>query len=564
VIAATALVGATALAGLAGPYLIKVGVDQGVAQNQASLLWVAVGLFLTSVAVERVVTYLSALAAASLGENLLLGLRVRVFAQLQRLGLDYYDREMTGRILTRMTSDIEALQSLLQTGFVNAMVQVLTFAGAVVILAGMSPSLSLVVLLIVPPLVIATLLFRRRSAEAYGRVRDRIAVVNANLQESISGVRVAQAFNREERNMAGFRVVAGEHRAARIESTRLSSTYFPFVELLSTVATVLVLLVGFRMAESGSISVGTLFAYVLYLTTVFAPIQQLSQVFDTYQQGAVALDRLREVLTTPVSIPQPDEPTEPGRLRGEMRFEGVTFAYAAASEPALQDIDLEIAAGETVAFVGQTGAGKSTMVKLAARLYDPTGGRILVDGIPLTDLDLEAFRRQLGYVPQEAFLFTGTIRDNIAYARPDASDADVEAAARAVGAHDFIAELPQGYLQPVIERGRSLSSGQRQLIALARAELVDPSILILDEATANLDLATEARVLRAMSVVSAGRTTLLIAHRLQSAARADRIVVLDSGRIVEVGSHDELLARGGAYAGMWATYVGEAPEPAAS
>jgi ATP-binding cassette subfamily B protein len=268
------------------------------------------------------------------------------------------------------------------------------------------------------------------------------------------------------------------------------------------------------------------------------------------------MTRLRDLLDTPVSTPAAGSPIDPGRVRGVVRFEHVDFTYAGALQPSLVDVDLEIAAGETVALVGETGAGKSTMVKLAARLYDPTSGRVLVDGRPLADLDLEAFRRQLGYVPQEAFLFTGTVRDNIAFGRPHATDVEVETAARAVGAHEFVAALPFGYHQPVIERGRSLSSGQRQLIALARAQLVDPAILILDEATANLDLATEARVVRAMSVVSEGRTTLLIAHRLQSAARADRVVVLDGGRVVEVGAPDALLAAGGRYAELWSTYLG--------
>jgi ATP-binding cassette subfamily B protein len=465
---------------------------------------------------------------------------------------------MTGRILTRMTSDIEALQALLQSGFIDALVQLVTFAGAIVILTSMNAQLALVVLAVVPALVLATVIFRRRSARAYGQVRERIAAVNANLAESISGVRVAQAFSREQRNMAGFRSVAGEHRSARIDSTLIASTYFPFVEMLSTVATVLVLWAGAGLVRGNELEVGALFAFVLYLTVVFAPIQQLSQVFDTYQQGRVAMDRINDLLATPVTVPVAQRPVAVGRLRGDVVFEDVSFAYAQASEPALRGVSLAIAAGETVAFVGQTGAGKSTFVKLAARLYDPTAGRILVDGVPLTDHDLEGFRRQLGFVPQEAFLFTGTVRDNIAYARPDATDAQVEAAARAVGAHDFIARMPSGYHQPVVERGRSLSAGQRQLIALARAELVDPSVLILDEATANLDMATEAQVVRAMGRVSEGRTTLLIAHRLQSAARADRVVMLDHGRIVEVGSHADLLATGGAYAALWASYVGSA------
>jgi ATP-binding cassette subfamily B protein len=562
-VGASVLVGGQALAGLAGPAIVSTGVERGVRGDSVGWLLAAAGLFLTSIAVTSVLLLVSTVVSSRIGQELLLGLRVRVFAHLQRLSLDFYDGEMTGRIMTRMTSDIEAMQAMLQTGFIDALVQLVTFVGAIAILATMNGELALVVLAVVPPLVLATVLFRRRSATAYGLVRDRIAAVNANLQESISGVRVAQAFVREGRNIEGFRAVAGQHRAARIDSTLVASTYFPFVEMLSTVATVLVLWAGSSLVTSGDLTVGPLFAFVLYLTVVFSPIQQLSQVFDQYQQGSVALDRLRTLLATPSSLAVPDEPAPVGRLRGELRFEGVSFAYSAAAgtAPAVSGVDLVIRPGETVAFVGRTGAGKSTLVKLAARLYDPTEGRILADGVPLTSLDLEGYRRQLGYVPQEAFLFTGTIRDNIAYARPDATDAEVEAAARAVGAHEFVARLPHGYHQPVIERGRSLSGGQRQLIALARAQLVRPAILILDEATANLDLATEAQVTRAMSKVSEGRTTLLIAHRLQSAARADRIVVLDGGRVVEDGSPDALLAAGGPFADLWATYHGSTTAP---
>jgi ATP-binding cassette subfamily B protein len=555
---AVALVGGNALAGLAGPYLVGVGVERGVQGDDTGWLMTAAGLFLLSVLAIGWLLYSSTIVSSQVGQDLLLGLRIRVFAHLQRLSLDYYDREMTGRILTRMTSDIEALQSLLQSGFITALVQLVTFVGAIVILVGMNAQLSLVVLAVVPPLVVATVVFRRRSQAAYTLVRERIAAVNANLAESISGVRVAQAFTREQRNMDGFRDVAGSHRSARIDSTFIASTYFPFVEMLSTVATALVLWAGSSLVRSGDLEVGALFAFVLYLTTVFAPIQQLSQVFDTYQQGSVAMDRIRDLLATPVTVPQAAMPRAVPRLRGAVELEHVWFTYDGAPEPALRDVSLSIESGETVAFVGHTGAGKSTLVKLAARLYDPTGGRILVDGLPLVELDLAGYRRQLGFVPQEAFLFTGTVRDNIAYARPDATDAQVEAAARAVGAHDFVARLPSGYHQPVVERGRSLSAGQRQLIALARAQLVDPAILILDEATANLDLATESQVVRAMGRLSEGRTTLLIAHRLQSAARADRVVMLDAGRIVEVGPHARLVAAGGAYAALWASYVGEA------
>ena len=554
------LVGANALGALAGPFLIRLGVDHGVVKGDLGWVWLAAGLFVGSVVLTRALSWVVAIVTGRLGQEMLLSLRLRIFAHLQRLGLDFYDKEMAGRIMTRMTSDVEALQSLLQTGFIDALVQLVTFVGVIVILFTMNVKLTLAVLLVVPPLVLATLKFRSRSEKAYDRVRDRVAAVNANFQESISGVRVAQAFVREGRNVQEFQRVAGEHRGARLEGTMASSTYFPFVELLSAVATVLVLGVGSGMVRDGSLSSGALIAFVLYLTTVFAPIQQLSQVFDTYQQGRAALKKIGDLLATPVATPASLSPVRQ-RLRGEIAFEGVSFQYATATSPALHDVDLKIHAGETMALVGETGAGKSTIVKLVARFYDPTSGVLRVDGVPLRELDLEHFRQQLGYVPQEAFLFSGTVRDNIAYGRPSATDAEVEAAARAVGAHDFIARLTAGYHQPVVERGRSLSAGQRQLIALARAYLVDPAVLILDEATANLDLATEARVVKAMGVVSEGRTTLLIAHRLQSAQRADRIAVVDGGTVVELGSHDELLAAGGAYARLWRTYTGDAVEP---
>jgi ATP-binding cassette subfamily B protein len=314
---------------------------------------------------------------------------------------------------------------------------------------------------------------------------------------------------------------------------------------------------GDHFVRAGTLSPGELIAFVLYLTLFFAPIQQLSQVFDTYQQAKAALAKIAGLLARPTATPVPRDAVDPGRLRGAIRFEGVHFQYAGGTTEALRGIDLDIAPGETVALVGETGAGKSTLVKLVPRFYDPTDGRVLIDGQPLTALELGTFRRRLGYVPQEPFLFSGTIRDNIAYGKPHASDADVEAAARAVGAHDFVASLPGGYLHSVSERGRSLSAGQRQLIALARAQLVDPAILLLDEATSNLDLATEARVNRAMGIVARGRTTLLIAHRLQTAARASRIVVLDNGVVVEDGTHAELLARGGGYASLWDSFAVE-------
>jgi ATP-binding cassette, subfamily B, bacterial len=549
-----ALVVLDALATLAGPALVRTGVDRGVVGGSRSALFTASGAFLLVVLADWLVVWAQQRQTGRTAERLLFALRVRVFAHLQRLGLDYYDREMAGRIMTRMTTDVEALSTLLQNGLINAVVSTLSLVGVAVVLVVMNLQLSLATAAVLVPLVVATIWFRRRSDRAYETARERIATVNANLQESVSGVRVAQAYTREDRNIGEFRRVSQDHFDARMQAQRLVATYFPFVEMLSEVAAAVVLGVGAHLVRTGGLTAGELIAFLLYLNQLFSPIQQLSQVFDTYQQARASMAKLGELLATPPSVPEAASAVDPGRLVGAIRFEDVRFRYPGSGNDALAGVDLEVAAGQTVALVGETGAGKSTLVKLVARFYDPTRGRVVVDGHPLTELDLGAYRRQLGYVPQEAFLFSGTVRDNIAYGRPDATDAEVEAAARAVGAHDFVAGLAGGYRHPVTERGRSLSAGQRQLIALARARLVDPVILLLDEATSTLDLASEARVAAAMGLASAGRTTLVIAHRLQTARSADRVLVIDAGRVVEDGTHAELLARGGRYAAMWKSF----------
>ena len=552
-----------AVAALAGPALVRNGLDRGVVAGSERALWATTAAFLAVVVADWLVVWAQQRYTGRTAERLLFALRIRIFAHLQRQGLDYYDREMAGRVMTRMTTDVESLSTLLQQGLINAIVGVLTLVGVGVLLVVMNPALSLATYTVLVPLVVATILFRRLSNRAYGTARERIGAVNANLQESVSGVRVAQAYGRQQRNIEEFREVAKGHLDARMRAQRLVATYFPFVEMLSELAAAVVLGVGAALIGDGGLSSGELVAFLLYLNLLFAPIQQLSQVFDTYQQARASVAQINALLAMEPSIAEPASPVDPGRLQGAIRFDGVRFRYATATTEALTGFDLDVRPGETVALVGETGAGKSTVLKLLARFYDPTGGRVLVDGHPLTELDLHAYRRQLGYVPQEAFLFSGTVRDNIAYGRPDATDAEVEEAARAVGAHPFIAGLPGGYLHPVTERGRSLSSGQRQLIALARARLVDPAVLLLDEATSTLDLASEARVTRAMGAVAHGRTTLLIAHRLQTAMSADRIVVIDGGRVVEQGGHRELLARGGRYAAMWRAFEGEPPALAA-
>ncbi len=552
-----ALVATDAMCTLAGPLLVRYGIDRGVLQHSTAALTAIAGAFLAVVAFDWLVMWAQTRVMGRTSERLLHALRVKVFAQLQRLGVDYYEQEMAGRIMTRMTTDIDALSQLLQNGLITALVNFVTFAGVGVALTIMNPSLALVTATIVPALVVATWWFKVQSTKAYESAREQIAAVNANLQEGLSGVRVSQAFVREERNQAQFEGVAAGYRDARIRAQRLVALYFPFVDFLSDIAAAVVLGAGSVYVANGSLPVGSLIAFLLYLNLFFAPIQQLSQVFDSYQQARVAIDRIGELLATSTTVPPPAEPVFPGRLRGDVVLDDVRFRYANAIDDALRGVDLRIAPGETVALVGETGAGKSTVVKLVARFYDPTAGKVCVDGVPVNAYDQVAFHQQLGVVPQEAFLFSGTIRDNIAYGRESATDAEVEAAARAVGAHDFIASLPGGYLQWVSERGRSLSSGQRQLIALARAHLVNPAILLLDEATSNLDLQTEAKVQAAMGVAAHGRTTILIAHRLQTAKLADRIVVIDRGRVVEDGSHDELLARRGAYSRMWSLAVGE-------
>jgi ATP-binding cassette, subfamily B, bacterial len=561
---ASLLVAVVAVVNQAGPKLIDVGIDDGMeAHKRFGLIVVVALLYLAAIVVSSIGQRLVTEVTGRLAAEVMHDLRVRVFTHLQRLGLDFYTEEKAGVVMTRMTSDIENLQQLLQDGLASFAVQGLTMVVITIIMLTLDVKLALITLaLSVPLLTVSSLWFRTASERGYERVRDGIANVLADLSESLHGVRTVTAHNRQRHNIVHHRNVVGDYREANNYTAQINAIYGPGTQLLGYLGQAALLGIGGDMVIHHTLSVGALIAFFLYMNRFFAPIQLLVQQYNTFQQGQASISKLRTLFDTDPSVAEDQDATELPPIQGEIVFDHVTFGYDPAT-PVIVDVNLRIAAGETVAFVGQTGAGKSTMAKLVTRFYDPTSGRVLIDGHDIKHVKVDSLRRQLGVVPQEPFLFAGTLRYNIAFACPEVSDDEVWEAIREVGLSDVVERMPEGLDTIVHERGQSLSSGERQLIALARAFLAHPRVLVLDEATSNLDLASETKIEAALDVLLEARTAILIAHRLTTAMKADRIVVVDDGKIVETGSHDELVALGGRYAEMYETWMSHTDSKAA-
>jgi ABC-type multidrug transport system fused ATPase/permease subunit len=559
----TALVLGTA-ASLAPPLLARQAIDQGIEHHDSATLVLVVIAFLAAALLVWLMTYIQTYLVGWVGQRTLADLRIRIFTHLQRQPIGFYESRPAGVLISRITNDVEALESLVTDSVVTLFQAGLTLIGAIVVLLYLDPQLALLTFCIVPFVAGGSIWFRLTSAGAFRRTRETIGSLTAYLQETLSGIRVVRSFGQEARHETRFAELNEDNCDANMLTVRLNAAYFPAVEMLSGVALALIVLFGGYQAISGHITAGTVVAFVATLSYLFEPIQQLSQLYTTYQSGMAALEKIFQLLDTePTTVDRHDAVTL-GQIRGEVRFEEVSFAYRPRRpDPgeevlALDGISLDIPPGQTVALVGATGAGKSTMVKLVARFYDPTAGRVLVDEHDLREVSSQSLRSQMGIVPQEAFLFSGTIAENIAFGRPGADESQIRQSAAAVGADEFISELPQGYDTEVGERGSQLSAGQRQLIAFARALIADPRILILDEATSNVDLHTEGRIEDGLRRLLAGRTAIVIAHRLSTIRRAGRIVVLEHGHIVEQGTHDELIELEGRYHRLYQDWAAQA------
>lgn len=541
------------VAALVTPFFVRIGIDEGILGKDASKLTFAAVILLVTAVVNWLCLRASLQLGGRFGERALRSIRVRVFDHLVHLDLGFFEREKVGRLVARLTSDVETIQLFVTDGLVSSISTLMYLAGSITVLFSMDWKMAAAGFAsTLPALLVASMIFRVRSERAYRRVRDRIASVLSFMQETVRGVQVVQAFGRERFNNRRFREVNEDWVEANVKSFRPSAVFFPLVELLGVLGTAVLVGYGGWRVMQGDITVGLLAAFILYLSNTLDPITQLSQLYDTFQQAMAGLAKLAALLERDSRIFDAPDAQPLDGVAGAARVDDVTFRYRDGLPDALTDVSIDIAAGEVLALVGPTGAGKSSIAKLLLRFYDPTTGRITLDGKDLRGIELESLRAKTSMVPQEAFLFRGTIRANIRFGRPDATDEDVEQVCRLLGIDELINRMPQGYDTEVRERGAALSGGERQLLALARAVLVDPRLLILDEATSALDAATEAHVESALRLASHGRTTIVIAHRLSTAARANRVAVVDHGKVIELGTHDELLARSdGLYAKLY-------------
>jgi ATP-binding cassette subfamily B protein len=541
---------------LAPPFLAKYAVDDGIRHHDLGKLWLIVAAFLLAGLANWGMSYVQTYLTGWVGERILADLRIKLFRHLQRLSLGFYERNRAGVIISRLTNDVEALDQLVTDGVTTLVQSTLTLLGTAVLLFVLDWRLALATLAVIPIMSVGTILFRIYSSRAYAAVRERLGLVTATLAEDIAGMRIVQAFTREQRNIDHFKEVAERYRDANMQTVVLNALYFPFVDLVSSVALAVVLGYGGHLYFGGDVTLGTLFAFMLYVQNFFDPVQQLSQLYNTFLSATAALDKIMDVLDEEPQVVDNPGARELPLVEGHVAFENVRFGYGDGPD-VLHDLSLDVESGTTVALVGHTGAGKSTIAKLLARFYDPRAGRITIDDVDLRDVTQESLRRQLGIVPQEGFLFAGTVTENIAFGRPDAAPDDVVRAAQTVGAHEFILRLEDGYETDLQERGTRLSLGQRQLVALARALLADPRILILDEATSSVDIGTERKIEQALRLLLAGRTAFIIAHRLSTIRDADLIVVLERGRVVEQGSHDELMERRGLYTSLYGDWAAD-------
>jgi ATP-binding cassette subfamily B protein len=536
---------------LAIPYLVGLGIDRGIRpglSGNLTMLTLVVAALLLALVINAAANYAFLRLSGRIGADILFDLRRMLFAHVQELSLSFYERYTSGRIISRLTSDIDALNELLATGLTSVLTSIISVVAIIVILLHLDARLGIVTLIAMPLVLALTFWFRNNSARSYRAVRRAIVLVIVHYVESLGGIRAVHAFRREPRNQEIFEDVNGRYRDANIWSNRLSSTFGPGITFLGRLTTASVLVYGGYLVVQGQLTLGVLTAFVLYLRQFFEPMQELSQFYTVFQAAGAALEKLAGVIEEAPTVPEPTAPIQTGDIEGTVAFEGVTFAYR--DKPVLHDLNLRITAGQIVALVGETGAGKTTMARLMARFYDPTAGRMTLDGIDLRDIATDQLRRAIAVVTQESFMFSGTVGDNLLFGRPDATRDEMIAAARAIGAHDFIAALPNGYDTYVRRRGVRLSSGQRQLVAFARAFLADPRVLILDEATSSLDLPSERLVQHALRTLLRGRTAVIIAHRLSTVDIADRVLVIDAGRVVEDGRPSALRKEKGRYGSL--------------